>query len=308
MSEAEALRLLLERLDGSHPQRAYVESERHNREAGVRGESRIESKFKEFFIPEDFEVFWDVGLAIGDWRVQFDGLLLTGRCAVIIESKNISDELYFDEATGEFYRKNAGGRHVFEHPAVQLNKNRYFLEQWFRRNRIALPVEGLVVFTAKQCEFMTKPTLARMCKLYQMPGRLIEILKKYPPVCDAPFREAARRIPQQLVPYRRKPVCEKYFISMDDLKKGIFCAECRLPSVRLVERSWVCGSCGARERDIGARLIDEYFAVVGEELTNRGIREYFGIESQDVVTRMLRKADLSAYGEQKGRFYRKQPK
>ena len=270
------------------------------------GERRLEAKFKEFYIPEPFEVLWDAGLAIGDWRVQFDGLLLTGRCAVIIESKNISDELYFDAETGEFYRKNAaGGRQVFEHPAVQLNKNRYFLEQWFARRGIALPVDGLVVFTAKQCVFMTKPTLAEMCKLYQMPGRLLGILKKYPPVCDGPFQKAVTRIPQQMVPYRRKPLREKYFIAVEEVRKGVYCVKCRSLGMRLTDRSWVCGSCGCREREIGARLVDEYFALVSDVLTNRGMREFYGIASRHVVTRILKKADLVSEGKRKDKIYRK---
>ncbi|AQQ52836.1 nuclease-related domain-containing protein [Planococcus lenghuensis] len=278
MSEAEAMRHLLARLDFSYLQRTYLESELHNREAGIRGESRIESKFKEFFIPEAYEVLWDVGLSIGDWHVQFDGLLLTARCAIIIESKNISGELSFDEATGEFYRKNTDGeRQVFDHPAVQLNKNIYFLQQWFQRQGVSMPVGGLIVFTAKQCEFMTKPTLAEMCKLYGMPGRLIEMLKKYPPVCDGAFQEAVRQIPQHLTPYKRRPLCDKYFIPVQDLKKGILCTKCRALNVQLMERSWICGTCGVRERDIGGRLVDEYVALVNGELTNRGMRDFFGI-------------------------------
>ncbi|WP_223641096.1 nuclease-related domain-containing protein [Planococcus sp. 4-30] len=179
------MELLLIRLGEHHPQRPFIERELHWAAAGTRGEDRLQKKFHEFYSEEEFQILWDVSLKIGSWSVQMDGLLLTERCAVIIESKNINGQLYFDEKTGEFFRINtAGEKTVMEDPRVQLNKHIRFLKQFFQMKKINLPVSGLIVFTAKDCEFASKPHRASICKTYQMVEYLLKILQAFPHEAD----------------------------------------------------------------------------------------------------------------------------
>ena len=103
LSKAEALRAALRRLPINYPDRGFLEKELHNAEAGVRGEQRLQKKFIEFYMKEPYQILWNVSLSLGNWSVQMDGLLLTAHEAIVIESKNISGDLYFDHETDEFY-------------------------------------------------------------------------------------------------------------------------------------------------------------------------------------------------------------
>ncbi|WP_084243875.1 nuclease-related domain-containing protein [Planomicrobium okeanokoites] len=102
--------------------------------------------FVEFHSHEEFHVLWDVSLEMGDWKIQMDGLLLTERCAIIMDSKNISGKIHFDEQTGEFYRFDDDNvKNVMKDPRIQLNKNIRFLAAWFELKKIKLPVSGLII-------------------------------------------------------------------------------------------------------------------------------------------------------------------
>src|SRR5690606_15469567 len=109
LSETESLVRLLYRLPENHPKRQFLQVELFRTAAGKRGEKRLEQKLKEFRLAENHRFLRNICLSKGEWRIQMDGLLLTERGAIIIESKNISGQLFFDDKTGEFSRIDLEG-------------------------------------------------------------------------------------------------------------------------------------------------------------------------------------------------------
>ena len=297
----QALELLLARLKDQHPQRPFLERELHWTAAGTRGEGRLQKKFREFYSDEEFQILWDVSLKIGTWSVQMDGLLLTERCAIIIESKNINGQLHFDEKTGEFFRINsAGEKTVMEDPRVQLNKHIRFLKQFFQMKKINLPVSGLIVFTAKDCEFASKPHRASICKTYQMIEYLLKILQAFPLEADIKkLAKIKKMILTNQTPYKQAPLCTYYFIDPKDLRPGVYCRHCKSLSMQRDQRSWICSRCGARDPSAHLLAIQEYFTFVELEITNRKLREFCGFESRAVATRLLSQLNLKKVGNLK---------
>lgn len=305
MPRVEALELLLARLKDQHPQRPFLERELHWTAAGKRGESRLEKKFNEFYLEEEFQILWDVSLKIGNWPVQMDGLLLTERGAVIIESKNINGQLHFDEKTAEFFRINAAGeKTIMEDPRVQLNKNIRFLTQFFKMKKINLPVTGLIVFTAKDCEFASKPQRASICKTYQMVEYLLKILLAFPHEAEQiKLPKLKKMILTNQAPYKQSPLCTYYFIDPNDLRPGVYCRQCKSLSMQRNKRSWICSRCSARDPSAHLLAIQEYFTFVEPEITNRKLREFCGLASRTVAKRLLIQLDLESTGALKNRVY-----
>ncbi|MBT2569990.1 NERD domain-containing protein [Planococcus sp. ISL-110] len=296
---------MLVRLSEQHPQRSFLERELHWTTAGKRGESRLQKKFNEFYLDEEFQILWDVSLKIANWPVQIDGLLLTERCAIIIESKNINGQLHFDEKTGEFFRINpVGEKTVMEDPRVQLNKNIRFLTQFFKMKKINLPVTGLIVFTAKDCEFASKPHGASICKTYQMIEFLLKILQAFPHEAEQiKLSKIKKMILTNQTPYKQSPLCTYYFIDPNDLRPGIFCRQCKSLSMQRDKRSWICSRCGTRDSSAHLLAIQEYFTFVEPEITNQKFREFCGLASPAVASRILAKLDLESSGAAKNRTY-----
>lgn len=234
-----------------------------------------------------------------------DGLLLTEKCAIIIDSKNISGKIHFDEKTGEFYRfDNEDKKAVMEDPRIQLNKHKRFLARWFKLKKIVLPIDGLIVFTAKKCEFMSKPIDAHICKTYQMPELLFKICQASPLEARAVKPSHIKRTLQKnQTPYRRIPLCQQYHIPIEDLKAGVYCRDCRLLTMQRNKRNWQCTKCGVRDPLAHEFALREYFSLVSASVTNRQFREFCNFDSRHVATRLLQEFTLQTLGEAKKRTY-----
>lgn len=305
LTQADALALLLTRLSYHHPQRQFLERELYWTTAGKRGESRIQKKFNEFHFEGEFQTLWDVNLKIDNWPVQMDGLLLTEHCAIIIESKNISGQLHFDEQTDEFFRVNSTGeKTVMDNPKTQLNKHIRFLTQFFKLKKINLPVTGLIVFTAKDCEFISKPRGVSSCKTYQMIEYLLRILQAFPLEAETvKLAKIKKLILTNQTPYKQSPLCTYYFIDPKDLQPGVYCQICKALTMQRDKRSWVCSNCGAGDASAHLLALQEYFTFIEPTITNRKLREFCGFASRAVATRLLSQFDLERTGESKATSY-----
>lgn len=302
----EGVKLLMERLPARHQEQEYLKKEYHRYEAGWKGEQRLIAKMVEFHWSEPYELLWDVGLKLGDWKVQLDGLLVTSRCLIIIDSKNISGRIHFDPSTSEFYRfNNEGDKSVFENPLVQLAKHTRFLELWLKQRRIAHPpIVGVVAFTSRHCEFIAKPADKHICKTYQVVEELYEILEKHDFPADSPKPSRVRKLFEaNSYPYVRPPLCEYYGIDPRDLKTGVKCVACGKIAVERLYKIWRCKECGNKNPLAHKLILQEYFALVSCEIDNKEFRRFSGIESRHSVFRILSESDLRATGSNKKRKY-----
>ena len=302
----EGVRLLMERLPERHPEQEYLKKEFHRYEAGWLGEQRLRAKMVEFQWSEPNEILWDFGLRLGNWKVQMDGLLVTPRCLIIIESKNISGKIHFDAVTSEFYRfNNEGEKMVMDDPSVQLAKNIRFLGNWLKSGKIVHPpIVGLIAFTSRHCEFIAKPADKHICKTYQVVEKLYEILEMHDVLADSPKPNKIRRIIESnLSPYERPPLCDYYEIEPGDLITGVKCVVCRKIAVERLFKVWECKECGHRDPNAHKLALQEYFELVSREIDNTRFRRFSGVESRYVVFRMLSDAGLVTEGARKNRKY-----
>lgn len=302
----EGVKLLMERLPESHREQPYLRKEFHQYQAGWKGEQRLIAKMVEFHWSEPYELLWDVGLKLGDWKVQMDGLLVTERCVVVISSKNISGKIHFDAGTSEFYRfNNEGEKMVMEDPQVQLSKHIRFLELWLKQRKFSHPpIDGVVVFTPRHCEFIAKPADKHICKTYQVVEELYEILEKHDVPADSPKPSRMRKVIEaNHYPYMRPPLCEYYGIAPRDLQTGVKCRECGKIAVERLYKIWRCKSCGHRDPHVLKHTLQEYVELVGREVNSKEFRRFSGVESRHVVFRILSESDLVKTGSKKNRKY-----
>lgn len=306
LSKTESLERLLYRLPENHPQRQFLQVELYRTAAGKRGEDRLERKLIEFNPEGNHRFLRNVCLSIGEWKIQMDGLLLTERGVIIVESKNISGQLYFDDKTGEFSRTDLEGtRTVMEDPTIQLNKHIRFLRKFFIQHKINLPIDGLVVFTSKQCEFITKPATHHVCKTYQLIDYVFNILQTFPRLTTRQNLSKIDKLLQKShTPYKRHPLCQQYFIDENDLQTGILCVNCKKHSMMRKHKSgWVCGRCETIEPLAFQSAIQEYFSLIDTQLNNRKLRKFCNLESPYTTSRLLAEFDFEVSGALKNRTY-----
>lgn len=57
------------------------------------------------------------------------------------------------------------------------------------------------------------------------------------------------------------------------------------------------------DRDALIRSLEEYRLLVGQQVTNRSFREFFGIDSPDLAYKLMQQLPLKAEGVKKHRKY-----
>lgn len=302
----ESLERLLYRLPDNHSRREFIQVEIFKAAAGRRGEERLHRKMIEFETEEQSRFLKNVCLSRGQWKIQMDGLLLTERAAIVIESKNISGQLYFDDKTEEFSRINTEGvKTIMEDPTIQLNKHIRFLTLFFKQQKIDLPISGMVVFTSKHCEFLAKPEHHHICKTYQLIDYLFNIIQEFP-LKDNPhdLSEIQKLLEHFQTPYERKPLCHLYSIEETELHTGILCKNCKnLSMTRKHKKGWVCADCQAVDPFAFQHAVQEYFSLVHTHLSNRQLRKFCKIESPYITSRLLAVYDLGTAGALRNRTY-----
>ena len=305
LSGEEALELLLARLPKSHSHRKFLEVELHRTTAGKRGETRLKNRMSEFHLDEDFQFLWDIRLNIDSWKIQIDGLLVTERGVIIIESKNINGSIHFERDTGEFFRiDDQDEKTVMEDPRFQLNKQIRFLKKWLTKRKIRLSVSGIIVFTAKQCRFASKPADITICKTYQVPEYLLKILQSFPQKTPPiKLKKLTKFLLNNQTPFQRPPLCQQYYIPVEDLIPGVYCRHCKTHSMERLKRNWICSICGCRDPFAHRLAIREYFTFVDLRITNAEFRKFCKFNSRSLASRMLAELELTTSGQSKSRAY-----
>ncbi len=307
MCKTASIECLLKRIPQNHRERDYLENQLHRAIAGIRGEGKMVKKFREFSYDGNYLAMWDLNMKLGEWAVQIDGLLLTERCAIVMDSKNVSGEIHYDAANEEYYKKTMPGGEIvnMDNPVFQLNKHIRFLQKWFALHNINLPITGLIVFTANNCVFHTKPSGASICKTYQMNEYLHRILRDSPlTAVSRPLAEIEKLIAANQVPFKLPPLSEFYRIDLRDIKSGVYCNGCGTHRMQRIKKSWICAACGNKDAAADRLAVQEYFSLIDRELTNRKFREFSGIVNSDSARRVLAKYDLESTGDRKTRVYK----
>lgn len=305
LPQSKAIMHLLRRLPDKHPKKGYLENQLHRKSAGERGESKLQKKFNEFYLEDDYAALWDIELKLDNWKTQFDGLILTKKCVIILDSKNVSDDLHYDKETDEFIKVNpAGNRLVLENPIYQLNKNIRFLTRWLQKKKIEIKVTGLIVYTANNCVFHSKPSGALLCKTYQMNDTLYKILQSYPQDSTSlKINKIKKVIEDNHSPYVRKPLCDLYQINYKDLIKGVYCEACNNYQMLRNKRNWICGDCNYKNPAAHHLALQEYFSLVNTSITNKDLCSFCILDSPATARRILVQYNFKTYGINKARTY-----
>ncbi|HSJ36782.1 MAG TPA: nuclease-related domain-containing protein [Planococcus sp. (in: firmicutes)] len=306
LTEVQALEALIRRLPAQHPYQKFLEVELHKVSAGKRGEEKLLKKLDEFNWKEGFLIFPDVSLSQGNQRIQMDSLLLTDSQAIIIESKNIHGKIHFDSGTGEFYRYDKGGeKTVMDDPVIQLKRNMRFFNEWLKSRKLDLVVKGLVVFTAKECEFISKPQNVPICKTYQLHEYLYSMLGAAPRESTINVKKVKKLIDSQQTPYKRVPLCDYYRIDPSALIGGVRCADCGIFGSGTIKKAgWLCNKCGYTDPTAIHNTLNEYFSLISHTISNSELRNFFQLESRHAASRILVKYGMEKSGAKKVRKYK----
>lgn len=296
---------LLNRLRDGSGVADFIREEIRKQEAGVRGEDRLVDRLKELRLPGEFRVFSDVCLEMNDWKVQIDCLVVTDRCCIVLESKNISGRLYFNEELDEFYKKENGTETPISNPYFQLMRHIRFMKEFLRKTLPQMKVTGAVIMTAKSYRIMQKPTHYPIYKLESMIERVTQM---YNSCVGTGFSDGELDLVEKFLQGKRStfvytPLCEHYRIPPSEIQLGVECPGCGVLGMRRVHTTWSCSACGKNDRYAHISAVKDYFWIIDKKITNKEFRRFCMIDSKYAASRMLNSMDLIAYGSGPSRYF-----
>lgn len=290
------LQLLDQRLPEDHNMKELIHSKMNMAKAGIHGEMKMDEVFSKYSFPFDYVVLHDVSLK-SNGIFQIDTLFITQFFAVILESKNISGKLSFKQNPLQLQRVNEENNVDFmESPEVQVERNKYMLEEWLSAQGVTIPVYGAIVLTnanAMVIEPSSKfPTLLH--KTIPNYLRNIERLNKYLHANE--MYALAKKIVEKNQLYFPYPMCRRWGIDPEDLLTGVRCEKCHKLGMAKRKGGWHCLQCNYVDRLAHEKAIKEWFILIGDSMNNRQCRYFLQLQSHHTASRLLRSMKLEKIG------------
>ncbi len=285
---------LLKRLAPEHEKFTWIEEDFRRRDSGSRGEERLIKKLEELRLDHGFRVLPNVELRMENWTVQIDCLVLTDRCCIVLESKNISGELYFKENVEDFYKVVDGEELSYPNPYFQLMKHLRFMKELLKKDFPSLKVTGAVVITSKNSRIREKPSYYPIFKLEAIVEKLYQMYDSSPaePLSSRPLGKIENLLLKIRAPYKQPPLCEYYRIQPSELIPGVECPNCGVIGMKREGKTWTCPSCQSKCKKAHEKTVEDYFNLIKAQITNKDFRHFTKIKSPHVASRLLQNMNL----------------
>jgi hypothetical protein len=302
------LEALLRRLPPNHPIRPDIEAELNNYQAGYKGEQSIDYYLS--FLPEkDYFILHGLRLPYKNYFFQMDTLILSKSFFLILEVKNISGTLLFDDSFKQLIRmKNNGEKEVFKDPLQQVKLQQYQLANWLKDHKFTnIPIEHLVVITNQNTLLQTNNPNSEYIHKVIPSARLlskineIRISRKEERLTEKDLKIISRQMMKKHVPSKPE-ILNTFNISTSDLLNGVLCETCKSSMFRQ-KGKWICPECYNSSKNAHVNALMDYALLFDSTITNKQFREFLHIPSRYMALRLLKDLNLKAEGPKKNRKY-----
>jgi hypothetical protein len=302
------LQALLYRLQESHPCRPEIEQELSRRKAGYKGE--LETDYFISLLPEeDYLIFCAIRLPYGSNYFQIDTLLLSSRFALLIETKNLAGDLFFNPESNQLIKTVNGKEEVMSDPILQVKRQKYQFKRWLSHilpNN--LPLEHIVANSNHTAKLRTIPGGESIFKEVMVSGNLLfrisemETIHKKQQLTFAQLQKVKESLlndHQSL----NQDVLKQYSIQSPDIIPGVRCPKCNNIPMSWLGGAWDCNKCNHRSKTAHLNSIKDYVLLYNAPFNNSQIREFIKSPSVHTTYRLLSKANLPSTGEKRHRTY-----
>jgi hypothetical protein len=291
----------------NHPSYPQIEGELGRLQAGYRGEQALDY-YLTFLPHEDYQIFH--GLRLEDHKSRFfqmDTLLLSSTHGLILDSKNISGELEFDEISHQLKRKSQNGYEVFGDPISQVERQKFQLDRWMENHSgKSIPVVGQVVLTNKKTTLIvvTPALMKKVTFLTNLPNRIKTFHENFqnPILNEKELRKIARTLIKKHVP-DSFDFLNFFGVKADELIRGVICPQCSFAPMVKVNAGWFCESCRCRSKSAHIDALIDYSLLIGKIITNSQARGFLCLPSRSAVGYIFRSINLPSKGQGRNSVY-----
>ncbi|KGX86342.1 nuclease-related domain-containing protein [Pontibacillus litoralis] len=293
------LEALMRRVSSQHPSYQKISDRYRNFSAGYAGERALNYPLSLLRFSPHF-VFFDLRLQNANLSFfQMDCVVITPYVAIIIESKNVAGDVYFDHRFRQMIRKDQDGTMAMPDPIEQVEGQRLQLLEWLdQRGYPRVPVEKLVVMTNRNAVLRSSDShedaLKYVVRLDFLTSKLEQILVPYierilpkkesTQLCDDFLAQHKEYFPSILPPFH---------LTQDDIVKGVICVACGAVPMARCYGKWQCPACQATSKKAHLSALKDYALLIRSWIFNYEAQQFLQIDSRHTVKRLMQGAHLS---------------
>lgn len=304
----QTLEALLRRIPSDHPKRVLIENEYSKRMAGYKGEKSLDYYLS--FLGEDYYIFHDIRLKGETYYFQIDVLIITPRFILIIESKNISGTLTFDQKHNQLIREVNGKVDGFQDPISQVKHQEYQLKNWLNSKKLPdFAIETCVVITNANTiikvtgeEKRNTPSIIKSSNIVFEIERLNEIHNHR----KKQNRRQLSQLSNIILNLHTQPVLNilnEFNINVNDILSGVFCEGCNTLSMIRAGGKWKCTICAKTSKTAHLQTINDYYLLICTLMTNKQFRNFANLSSSTTSYKLLSSLTFETSGTTCDRKY-----
>ncbi|WP_209121434.1 nuclease-related domain-containing protein [Alkalihalobacillus sp. BA299] len=298
------LKALLRRLAPNHPKRQYIEEELAKSIAGYNGEKAID--FHLSFLPHDYLILHDLRILDSEQRYfQIDTLIISPAFCIILEVKNISGSLIFDQTFHQLIRQSSDREEGFPDPLLQVKRQQTQLEGWLKKNKLPqIPIFSFIVISNPSTIIKGGPkdTVIHSAALPYKIKRIAEMNLQEVATLKELKKVTSFLIKQHTI--SNYNILEKLGIHKEDILTGVHCPLCfEIPMIKK-GNNWICFHCQYHSRNAYIPSLQDYALLIGSTITNEELRSFLHISSRSIASKLLASIPLQHSGQTKGRKYK----
>lgn len=201
----------------------------------------------------------DLMLATRDTTYQIDALYISSSEVILYEIKNYTGQYAYKD--GLMYSDSG---FVLQDPLAQVKRKQSYIHNLLLKLNYSLNVTSYVVFIHSDFYIYSLPKTSQIIFSGQLPKHLASLSRK-----DSKRSHKSKMLAERLVAQHiddfRPPNLPTY--TFDQLKKGIYCAQCKSWNCSSSRQFFICNDCHYMEKGADAinRTLDEFHILFPQE-------------------------------------------
>ncbi|WP_257349337.1 nuclease-related domain-containing protein [Pseudalkalibacillus decolorationis] len=299
---------LLRRISPTHPKIQRIKEELRKRSSGHRGEES--SDFHLSYLPEN-RYFILNGLRLPDEKghfFQIDTLILSTSVFLLLEVKNYSGMLTFDQNTKQLIREIDDREDIFPDPITQVNRQQNQLSTLIQKAKFPqIPIIPFVVISNPRTGFRTlsnQPDITKkVLHAATLPERIEGISLRFQK--EIVSQKDVKRLSRLLIKKDTSldtNILEQFGLDQSEITRGVHCPSCyKIPMMRL-RGKWSCAYCESIYKDAHIHTLYDYALLIDTTITNKQCTEFLQT-SRSIAKGLLISQNLPFTGSYKDRKY-----
>ena len=290
--------VLLRRAIGEQKELEKLNSMYQTLSAGAIGEKRVLYSLKELDFPHlIINNFTSHNLAGNS--VQIDIIFICKHFVFILEVKNITGRIDFDDKRRQFIRTQLDGRvESFMNPVDQVIRHKQMVENIFIGTPDFIPIEAAVVIANHSTVIGRISSEIPIFNVSGLRHVITELKKKYEHVSLN-----MRKVQQLLMSkYIERPFVRPTFNVT--IRAGVLCAECNevMPHTARGFKCLRCAKYDEGDQCLRQALAD-YCVLYGKTISNRDFRRWVGVKDPSTARKIMKRLQLPMNGKYRGAHY-----